>query len=83
MQETICPYCQAHLDPGETCDCLASQGLARYTYWVVKEDCLTGQRAKRKRRIVRDRPLEIGGLYMHLGTGFAGSYRVLELIESK
>lgn len=48
MQEKICPYCNAHLDPGEKCDCRADQGLAEYTYRIVKEnerdykECLNG-----------------------------------------
>lgn len=52
-----------------------------YTYRIVKEDFYTGKRAKRTRTITRCRPLEIGGLYMKLGKGYPGAYRVLELIE--
>lgn len=25
MQERICPYCGAHLDPGEKCDCQVNE----------------------------------------------------------
>lgn len=81
MRERICPYCNAHLDSNEKCDCPESQGLAEYTYRVVKEDVITGERGKRMRMIVRRSPLEIGGLYMHLGNGFQGAYRVLELVK--
>ncbi len=80
MQERICPYCEAHLDPGEKCTCRASQGLAEYTYRVVKEDVVTGERGKRVRKITKRNPLDVGGLYMHLGKGFKGAYRVLEFV---
>lgn len=52
-----------------------------YTYRVVKEDFHSGERSKRTRTITRNRPLRVGGLYMHLGKGFSGAYRVLELLE--
>lgn len=52
-----------------------------YEYIAVKEDFYTGQQGKRKRRIYRREPLEVGGLYMHLGYGFPGAYRVLEEIK--
>lgn len=48
-----------------------------YTYKIVKEDYRTGEQARRCRTITRYRPLEIGGLYFHLGSGFPGCYRVL------
>lgn len=80
MQERICPYCNAHLDSSEKCDCPGSQGLAEYTYRVVKENVITGERGKQMRMITRRSPLEIGGLYMCLGNGFRGAYRVLELV---
>ncbi len=51
-----------------------------YEYLVVKEDFYTGQQGKRKRKILRREPLEVGGLYMQLGHGFPGAYRVLKLI---
>lgn len=55
--------------------------MPMYTYWIVKEDFYTGQRAKRRRKISRNDPLKIGGLYIHLGENYPGCYRVLELIE--
>lgn len=51
-----------------------------YTYKVVKENW-NGSQAKRSRRITRNKPLVVGGLYVHLGKGFPGAYRVLELLE--
>lgn len=52
-----------------------------YTYWIVNEDFCTGKQGSHRRRIARDRPLKVGGLYAHLGRGCLGCYRVLELIE--
>ena len=54
-----------------------------YTYKIIKEDFYTGICAKRTRTICRNRPLEVGGLYSHLGKGYPGTYRVLELIEEE
>lgn len=28
MQYRICPFCEAHLDPGERCDCRDEEGAA-------------------------------------------------------
>ncbi len=53
-----------------------------YTYKVVKENW-NGSQAKRSRRITRNKPLVVGGLYVHLGKGFPGAYRVLELLEEE
>ena len=53
-----------------------------YTYRVIKEDYNTGQQGTRCRVITRNRPLTVGGLYFHLGKGFRGCWRVLELIET-
>lgn len=52
-----------------------------YTYKIVKENIVNGDRAKRTRQITRPTPLKIGGLYMHLGKGYPGAYRVLDLLE--
>lgn len=53
-----------------------------YVYTVVKEDFITGERVKRKKKCTRFVPdLEVGGLYCHLGDGFSGCYRVLALEE--
>lgn len=52
-----------------------------YTYRIVKEDYATGERSKRTRIIDRYKPLEVGGLYMHLGKGYPGAYRVLKLVK--
>lgn len=53
-----------------------------YTYRIVKE-CSDGSKGKRTRIIDRSRPLKIGGLYVHLGYGFNGAYRVLEQIVTR
>lgn len=52
-----------------------------YTYRIVKENVVNGARGKRTRTITKNRPLDVGGLYLHLGIGYPGAYRVLELIE--
>lgn len=54
-----------------------------YTYRIIKEDVVTGERAKRSRKISRYKPLDIGGLYCHLGNGYPGFYRVLELVATE
>lgn len=55
--------------------------MKRYIYRVVREDSTTGERAKRSRVIERYKPLTVGGLYMHLGSGYPGTQRVLELVR--
>lgn len=52
-----------------------------YTYRIAKENHVIGEQSTRTRTIDRYRPLEVGGLYMHLGKGFSGAYRVLALIS--
>lgn len=54
--------------------------MKRYTYKVIRENVVTGERAKRSRTIERYEPLTVGGLYMHLGYGYPGAQRVLELM---
>ena len=54
-----------------------------YTYKIIKEDPVNGERAKRCRKISRYEPLNIGGLYVHLGDGYPGFYRILELIAAE
>lgn len=54
-----------------------------YTYRIVKENFINGQRADRARSITRYEPLEVGGLYLHLGHGYPGAYRVLELVKTE
>lgn len=83
MQEKICPYCEAHLDPDETCNCPESSGNVRYTYLVIKENLKTRELGKQKRRFRTMNPLEVNELYESLGKGFKGYYRVLELIEKE
>lgn len=52
-----------------------------YTYRIVKENPITGERAKRCRMVDAAEPLRIGGLYMHLkGAGHSGAWRILELV---
>lgn len=55
--------------------------MKRYIYRVAREDLTTGERAKRSRMIERYKPLTVGGLYMHLGSGYPGAQRVLELVR--
>lgn len=55
--------------------------MKRYIYRVAREDLTTGERAKRSRVIERYKPLTVGGLYMHLGSGYPGAQRVLELVR--
>lgn len=57
--------------------------MKRYTYRVIRENVVTGERAKRSRTIARYKPLTVGGLYMHLGSGYPGAQRVLELIKEE
>lgn len=54
-----------------------------YVYRIIRENIVNGVRSKRTRTIDRYEPLKIGGLYMHLGKGYPGAYRVLELIEER
>ena len=53
--------------------------MKRYIYRVARENVVTGERAKRSRRIERYDQLTVGGLYMHLGSGYPSAQRVLEL----
>ena len=55
--------------------------MKRYTYKVIRENVVTGERAKRSSTIERYEPLKVGGLYMHLGSGYPGAQRVLELVR--
>ena len=52
-----------------------------YTYRIIKEDPNAGKRGKRSRKYYCYEPLKVGSLYMHLGHGYPGAYRILELIE--
>lgn len=53
-----------------------------YIYTVVREDFRTGERAKRTRKYYSFTPnLKVGGLYTHLGNGFPGCQRVLNVKE--
>lgn len=52
-----------------------------YTYEIVKEHPMSGEQSKRKRKITRFEPLKVGGLYVHLGYGYRGCYRVLRLLK--
>ena len=55
--------------------------MKRYTYKVIRENVVTGERSKRSRMIERYKPLTVGGLYMHLGSGYPDAQRVLELVR--
>lgn len=53
-----------------------------YEYTLIKEDLVTGQRGKRRKRYISfTDKLEVGGLYLHLGIGFPGAQRVLSVEE--
>lgn len=54
-----------------------------YTYKIVKENIVNGERGKRTRTITRSEPLKLDGLYCHLGDGLKGFYRVLELVGTE
>lgn len=54
-----------------------------FIYRVAKENAVNGQQSKRTRIIHRNRPLAVGGLYVHLGYGFRGTYRVLEEMKGE
>lgn len=56
--------------------------MKRYTYKVIRENVVTGERAKRSRTIERYEPLTVGGLYVHLGSGYPGARRILELVST-
>lgn len=51
-----------------------------YCYEVVRENAVNGQRSGQPEAYYSNRPLEIGGLYMHL-RDLKGAYRVLEELE--
>ncbi len=55
--------------------------MKRYIYRVARENVVTGERAKRSRTIERYDQLKVGGLYVHLGSGYPGEQRVLELVR--
>ena len=51
-----------------------------YVYTLVKEDFRTGEQSKRRRKYYSfSKKLEVGGLYVHLGKGYPGFYRVLSV----
>lgn len=55
-----------------------------YVYRVIREDLTTGQRGKRAKRYSSPTPnLVVGGLYMHLGVGYPGAQRVLDMKVEK
>ena len=51
-----------------------------YCYEVVRENAVNGQRSGQPEAYYSSRPLEIGGLYLHL-RDLKGAYRVLEELE--
>lgn len=57
--------------------------MKEYTYKVVEENLLTGERGKRTRTIVKYHPLIVGGLYAHISPGLRRPYRVLELVSAE
>ena len=51
----------------------------RYIYKLIREDW-NKPPGKRTKTIIRDKPdLNIGGLYVHLGTGYPGCQRILSM----
>lgn len=54
-----------------------------YVYKVIRENAVTGQRGKRAKKFFTFEPLNVGGLYCHLGSGFPGFQRVLELVSEE
>ncbi len=51
-----------------------------YVYTLVKEDFKTGEQSKRHRKYYSfSKKLEVGGLYVQLGKGWPGCYRVLSV----
>lgn len=54
-----------------------------YTYKVIRESAATGERAKRSRTLLTFKPLTVGGLYCHLGVGYPGFQRILELVSKE
>ncbi len=53
-----------------------------YTYKVVREN-LNGEQGKRKKIYYTYEPLNVGGIYAHLGCGFPGLHRVLECVKKE
>ena len=62
---------------------IGKENTMLYTYKIVKENIVNGERGKRTRTITRRDPLRINGLYAHLGGGLKGFYRVLELVSTE
>lgn len=53
--------------------------MTMYIYKVVREH-MDGSRSKRAKNLYRhDNDLKVGGLYLHLGSGFPGMQRVLSM----
>lgn len=70
------------MEMGTTLEKLNKEKDVLYVYTVVKEDWKTGEQGKRTKKYYSNQPkLNIGGLYMHLGRGFPGCYRVLSVRE--
>lgn len=51
-----------------------------YCYEVIRENAVSGQRSGQVEMYYSNRPLEIGGLYLHL-RDLKGAYRVLNELE--
>ena len=51
-----------------------------YFYEVIKENAVNGSRADRSETYYSNRPLKVGGLYMHL-RDMQGAYRILREME--
>lgn len=59
---------------------ILGENLTLYVYRVIREDLATGKRGKRSKRYSCFSPeLAVGGLYLHLGPGYPGAQRVLDM----
>lgn len=67
---------------GDRCDIATGRKVNGmiYCYEVVRENAVNGQRSGQTEVYYSNRPLEIGGLYMHL-RDLKGAYRVLNELE--
>lgn len=55
-----------------------------YIYKVIRENLTTGKQGKRFKKYITFQPkLKVGGLYLHLGSGYPGAQRVLEMEEKE
>lgn len=59
---------------------IMEQKIMIYVFKVIREELITGQCGKRAKRYSSyAQGLTVGGLYIHLGSGFPGAQRVLDM----